>query len=354
MINRESRNILIRLPNWVGDVVMCTPALRSIRRHYGNARISVIIKPSLKKIIENLPFFDTIIEYEPKGRDRGFKNYMAFIQKLRQQRFDLGIAMTSSFSSALLLALARIPVRVGYDRDCRGWLLTHKKKPLREKGRIVPVNKVRLDLGLCEFLGCTDLSTRPELATGREAEQWVDDFYARQGIEKNDFTVVMIPGATFGPSKCWKEDYFAAVADELIKTYKAKIIIVPGPGELEIAKNIMGFMKEQPVSLGDTIVPLDVLMALIKGSSLLITNDTGPRHFGVAFDKPVVVIMGSTDARHTDCNLEKTVILQEKVDCGPCHLRECPTDHRCMTRITPDKVLAAVREMIETYNLQRI
>lgn len=353
MINLKPRKILIRCPNWVGDLVMCTPALRSIRGQYADAKISVIVKPSLQKIIEHLPFFDAIIAYEPKGRDRGIKKYISFVRRLRAQRFDLGIAMTSSFSSAQLLFLAGIPVRVGYDRNARGWLLTHRKQPLREKGKIVPVNKVRLDLGLCELLGCADLRTQPELATDKEAEARVDELYGGHGIRDSDFTVVIIPGATFGPSKCWKEEYFARVADELIKKYNAKIFILPGPGELGIARSIIKNMKEQPVALGDAIVPLDVLMAFIRRCSLLITNDTGPRHFAAAFDKPVIVIMGSTDPRHTDCNLEKTIILQEKVECGPCHLRECPSDHRCMTLITPDRVLEAARETISTYNLAR-
>ncbi len=346
--------ILVRCPNWVGDLVMCTPALRSIRQQYPGARISALVKPSLKKIIQHLPFIDELIDYEPKGRDRGIRNYISFIRRLRSRHFDMGIAFTSSFSSAQLLFLAGIPMRVGYSRNARGWMLTHRKKPLRKNGRIVPINKVELDLGLCALLGCADLSTKPELVPGQEAEAWVDAFYARHGIREADLRVVMIPGATFGPSKCWKPEYFAAVADRLIEDYAAKIIIVPGPGELEIVENIIRLIHAKPVDLGDAIVPLDVLMALIRRCSLLITNDTGPRHFGVAFDKPVVVIMGSTDSRHTDCNLEKTIVLQEQVDCGPCHLRECPTDHRCMTLIAPDRVVAAARGMIEQYNLKGI
>jgi heptosyltransferase-2 len=351
MNDLKPRSILIRCPNWVGDVVMCTPALRSIRQRFPAARIAVLIKPSLRQVLENFPYIDEIIEWEPKGRHRGFRKYLAFVRMLRQRCFDLGIAMTSSFSSAQLLFLAGIPVRIGYSRNGRGFLLTHTQKPLRKKGRIIPVNKVEMDLGLCRLLGCTDLSTRTELGTSAVARGWVDAFYAQHHITPADFVVCVIPGATFGPSKCWKEEYFARVCDGLIARYGAKILVLPGPGELPIARRIIEYMKEKPVDMDDVIVPLDVLIALISRCGLLLTNDTGPRHFGVAFDKPVVVIMGSTDARHTDCNLEKTVILQEKVDCGPCHLRVCPTDHRCMTLITPEKVLDAARDMIERYRL---
>ena len=351
MTDFNPRSILIRAPNWVGDVVMCTPALRSLRKRFPQARIAVLIKPSLRRVLENFPHIDEIIEWDPKGRHRGLKNYVAFVRGLRQQRFDLSIAMTSSFSSAQLLFLAGIPVRVGYSCNGRGFLLTHTKKPLRENGKIVPVNKVAMDLGLCGILGCRELSTKTELGISVEARDWVEKFFSERGITAADFVVCIIPGATFGSSKCWKEDCFARVCDGLIQQYGAKIIVIPGPGELPIARSIIDHMKEKPVDLGDSIVPLDVLVALISRCGLLITNDTGPRHFGVALDKPVVVIMGSTDSRHTDCNLEKTTILQEKVDCGPCHLRVCPTDHRCMTLITPERVLAAARVMIEKYDL---
>ena len=348
-IPENPAKILLRLPNWVGDLVMCTPALRSIRHRFPQSHISVIIKPSLKKIIQHSPFIDRVIEYEPKGKDRSITSYFRFIRFLRKEHFDMGILFTSSFSSALLLFLSGIPVRVGYDRDGRGWMLTHRKKTMRKGFKIIPVNKVELDLGLCEMLGCTNLNTRPELEPGYEAEQEAEEFLKKGGVEPHDVFIIMIPGATFGPSKCWKKEYFAEVADRLIEKYGAKILFAAGPGELSIVQEIQGMMHNRPIDSGEKILPLDTLMALVKRCTLMITNDTGPRHFAVAFDRPVVVIMGSTDPRHTDCNLEKTIVLQESVPCGPCHLRYCPTDHRCMTLITPEKVFAAACNMIENH-----
>jgi heptosyltransferase-2 len=173
--------------------------------------------------------------------------------------------------------------------------------------------------------------------------------FVRHGIVPADLIIVIIPGATFGSSKCWQDSSFAAVADALIQQYQAKILIIPGPGELEIAQSIIRKMEQPPIVMGDQVLPLDQLMALIRRCSLLITNDTGPRHFGVAFNKPGIVIMGPTDPRYTDYQLDKTIVLRDGVDCAPCHLKECPTDHRCMTRITPDRVLSAAREMIEEH-----
>jgi heptosyltransferase-2 len=112
-------------------------------------------------------------------------------------------------------------------------------------------------------------------------------------------------------------------------------------------------MHNKPVILADPAVPLDVLMAIIQSSALVISNDTGPRHFAVAFQKPVVVIMGPTDPRYTNLNLEKTVVLRENLDCSPCHLKICPRDHRCMTAITPDRVIEASERLLDRFVLGR-
>ena len=351
MRSLQPLKIVIRCPNWVGDLVMCTPALRALRHHFTGAHISVMVKPSLRPVIENLLFFDEIIEYEPRGRDRGMKKYLSCINRLKRKQFDLGILLPHSFSSALVFYLASIPQRVGYSRNARGWMLTHCLEPFRERGKIVPVHMVKLYLTMCKTLGCQELDEHVELKTSASADSWVDGYFADQGIVPGDLTIVMIPGATFGSSKCWGVSYFARVADTLIREYGARILIAPGPGEVGIAQSIKQAMEETSIDRGDTVLPLDLLMALIKRCSLLISNDTGPRHFGVAFDKPVIVIMGPTDPRYTDYNLDKTVVIREAVDCAPCHLKECPSDHRCMTRITPEKVLAAARDVIVKYNL---
>jgi len=346
------QRIAVRCPNWVGDLVMCTPALRSIRRRFPGARITVLVKPSLRQVIEELPFFDEIIEYEPKGRDRGLKNYFQFIRKLKQRRFDLGIIMPHSFSSALVFFLARLSERVGYNRNVRGWMLTRRVAPFTERGKIVPVNMVGLYLEMVKTIGCSAANGRVELKTSASAEQWADAFLPQQGIAASDFMVVIIPGATFGSSKCWPDSSFAAAADALISRYNARIFIVPGPGEKDIARSIAQKMRHAPIDLGEQVLPLDRLMVLIRRCSLLLTNDTGPRHFGVAFDKPVIVLMGPTDPRYTDYGLDKTVILRVNADCAPCHLKTCPSDHRCMNLITPQKVLTAAHEMIEKYKLK--
>ena len=345
--DQSVKKILIRCPNWVGDVVMATPALKAIRSGFPDAHITWLVRPLLKKIIETLPYWNQIFEYG--GGDRFLKvgRLLSWSMRLRREEFDMAVVLPNSFSSALMVFLAGIRHRVGYSREGRGLMLTDSLMPVREGSTIVPVPMVDYYLRISDSLKCPRLTTVPELSVSRTARQQAEVIFKRLGVDTKRHIVVIIPGAAFGSSKCWKPEYFAQVADHLIERYACNVIIVPGPEEVEIVKDIEARMEKRAFALIDPIVPLDVLMAIIQSSSLLITNDTGPRHFGVAFNKPVVVIMGPTDPRYTNLNLEKTIVLRENLDCSPCHLKVCPRDHRCMTAITPDRVIQASVRFLE-------
>jgi heptosyltransferase-2 len=96
-------------------------------------------------------------------------------------------------------------------------------------------------------------------------------------------------------------------------------------------------------------VDLEMLKPLVQRCNLLVTNDTGPRHYAVAFDVPVVVIMGSTDPRYTASNLDRTVVIRKDLDCSPCHKKVCPREHECMKQITPEEVFAATAKLLKEY-----
>ncbi len=248
-----------------------------------------------------------------------------------------------------MVFLAGIRRRVGYNREGRGFALTDPIRPIRDGSRIVPLPMVEYYLRITDSLKCPRVTTTPEIAVSPAARQRAQDILKRFGVHGKRMTVAMIPGAAYGSSKCWKPMYFAEVADHLIEEYGCNALIIPGPEEIEIVREIEAKMRHRPFALVDPVVPLDILMALIQSSSLVITNDTGPRHFAVACNKPVVVIMGPTDPRYTNLNLEKTIVLRENLECSPCHLKICPRDHRCMTAITPDRVIHASESLVNRF-----
>jgi len=159
--------------------------------------------------------------------------------------------------------------------------------------------------------------------------------------------VAINPGAGFGSSKCWPPDRFAATADILIERHNCQIVILSAPKESPIALAIETQMKHAVINPVGADVDLHNLKSIVRRCRLLITNDTGPRHYAVAFGLPVVVIMGSTSPRYTDVNLEKTTKVSVSVPCGPCQRKVCTQpEHLCMIGITPQRVVDAAEELL--------
>jgi heptosyltransferase-2 len=339
-------NILVHCPSWVGDLVMATPALRTIRENNPDASITLLVRPQVREVIAGLPFYDRIIEYDSKFLHRKWKDKLALSQELKKFHFTRAIILPNSFSSAALSFLARIPERIGFRTNMRGFMLTHPIPPPQEEGKVIPVPMVERYLIICQALNYRISSTETELCFSNGTREKVNKLYQRYGIAPNKPIITLIPGASFGSSKCWPPEYFAQVGDYLIEKYRVQILIIPGPNEQKIADRIEGLMYRKSFNFSQEIIPLEYLKAIISDSSLVITNDTGPRHFAIAFKIPVVVIMGPTDPRYTNYGLERTKIIREELDCSPCHLKVCPTDHKCMRNISPERVIQACEEFL--------
>ncbi|HPD14178.1 MAG TPA: lipopolysaccharide heptosyltransferase II [Planctomycetota bacterium] len=338
----EAQRIVVRAPNWVGDVVMATPTFRALRENYPAAHLAVVLRPYVRPILAGSPWFDEVIATE----DRGLGRFWALTRRLRAGRFDLGVILPNSFRTALEAWLGGVGYRIGYDRRRRGPLLSAPIAPPRDsKGRFVPRNMVDYYLTLCQHLGCQGLTQREELFITPECQARGDALLARHQVGPDARLIGMNPGGAFGSSKLWPADRFVVVADALAAR-GFRIILFGSPAERPILETIAGAMAHRPILPEPGELDLDVLKPLVRRCSLLVTNDTGARHYAVAFDVPVVCIMGSTSPLYTNVNLEKQAIVQVKVDCGPCQKKVCATDHRCMTLITPDLVLAAADRLL--------
>jgi len=197
----------------------------------------------------------------------------------------------------------------------------------------------------CE--GADDM--RPELFTSSEDEALCDRLLAEGGRDPKRGLLAVAPGAAYGASKLWPPMRFAEAADRLAEARGLQAALLTGPGEHPIGREIARHMAGGPVLFPDGALTFGALKALVRRSALMICNDCGPRHVGIAFNVPTVVIMGPTDPVVTRSGYKRTVILRQDVPCGPCRLRECPTNHLCMTRITVDMVVAAAEELLDQY-----
>jgi len=346
VVKTEPQNILVREVNWIGDAVMTLPALSFLKSFYPGSRLSVLARPWVADLFLHHPAVDEIIRYDQQRRHRGLKGRWALARELRKHSFDLAVLFQNAFDAALLAFLARIPVRVGYDRDARRALLTHVVglRPDHETRHHVDYY---LDL-LEGWRGRDPREQTPpvlSLYLSLEEEAWARQFLEARGMEPGAF-IGLNPGATYGSSKRWFPERFAQVADGLMARTGMKTIIFGGPGERQIAEEIKHEMQGTAIVVaGETSVRQ--LMALISVTGLFITNDSGPMHIGAAFNRPLVALFGSTSPEATGPYSEKSrVVRATGPDCTPCFLRECRRhDLECMNTIMPKDVIEAAMDV---------
>lgn len=344
------------MPTWVGDVVMATPMLRALRARFDQSHISLLIRPNTSEVVAGLPWADEVIAWQPARRGlRRSVDPIRAASVLRARGFDWAVLLSNAFRSALTVKLAGIRRRIGYDRDGRGFLLTDRLRPERNhdpavEGKYAIVSAVRYYNELATYLGCADPGDRLELRTDPADNRVVGDRLSAWGIADHHPLVVINPGASFGVSKLWLPDRYAAVADRLIEERGAKVVITFGPGEEHLARTIHETMRGESFVVNDPPGTLGQLKSLIARCDLLLNNDTGPRHFAKAFERPVLTVFGSTHVgwTHTEYPLERIVRID--VDCGPCQKKVCPlVHHECMTGVTVDMVYRAASSLLDEW-----
>ena len=341
----KPRTVLVFCPNWVGDVVMATPVFDRLRAGYPGARQVAVIRKYVEGVLDGSPWFDEVIGCD----DKSFAGFIELVRKIRRIAPDISVIMPNSFRSALLSRLGCSKKAYGYGRNFRQVLLTGGPKPRRGKSGYIPVPMEKYYMGICDWLGLDKCETRPpRLFISDRIEGKAERLLARYGIKKDDRVIGLNPGAKFGSSKCWPAEHFAALAERLDMEWNCRILLFAGPGEEKIARTIVDKSKAPIINTAPHEVDLTLLKPLVKRCQLLITNDTGPRHYAVAFGVPVVVIMGPTDSRYTATHLEKTIVLQQQLTCIPCHEKVCRYEHECMTQIRPQAVWEACRTLLES------
>jgi heptosyltransferase-2 len=327
--------IMVRMPNWIGDAVMATPALQAIRTTFPDAQVTIVANPLVAELFTHHPDCDRVIQFDKRARHRGPAGLLRFCADLRREKFALAVLLQNAFEAAVMAALAGIPQRAGYGTDHRGLLLTAGVPAVDKKHGL---HHVDYYLRMLDQLGIAGGDGRPRLALTKAEEGRAAAFGPGPWLAIN-------PGASYGAAKRWIPERFAAVADALAAAYGMKVVLTGGPGEREIGADIEKAMTVPPLNLiGQTSVR--ELMAVLAQCRLVVTNDSGPMHITAAFGVPIVAVFGPTDHTTTSPASDRCRIVRQEVECAPCMLRECPTDHRCMERISADDVLCAARELL--------
>jgi heptosyltransferase-2 len=339
--------IVVFGPNLIGDTVMATPTFRALRRGFPGSRLVGVIRRHVAPTLEGTPWFDELIPSDPHAGARG-SGSCAVVKRLRRERFDLAVLLPNSFRSALMAWLAGIPRRLGYERHGRGLLLSERlHHPRDARGRRLPVPIVESYLKLARHLGCPVESVRLELATTASDEDRADRAWRALGLTPGERIVCLNTGGAFGPAKSWPSEYFGELARRLAEEAGAHVLVLCGPGERGAAREITARAGHpRVVSLADQELSIGLTKASIRRASLLITTDSGPRHFAAAFGTPVVALFGPTHIAWTRTHHPRAWHLHHPVPCGPCQRPICPEGHhRCMRELTPESVYRVARRL---------
>lgn len=345
MVGLNPRRILVFVPNWVGDAVMSTPALRALRRVFADAQIVALSRPYVGAVFAGLEDLDEVRGLESLKSGSPVWSLLAGARELRAEGFDLAILMTNSFRTAVFALVAGVNERVGYAREGRGLLLTTALRPRKAGLRFEPSPMIDYYLALAAAVGAPSDDRRMRLAVTAEERALAGKILTDSGVDVSRRLAVVNPGAAFGTAKCWPPANFAAVADALAER-GFEVLVVAAPRERQIAEAIRAAAARPLKPVWNEEISLGALKGLVADACVVVTNDSGPRHFAAALDVPVVTIMGPTDPRWSDTGYRKEVILNRHVDCAPCMERVCRRDHRCMELITPAEVVTAVDEAL--------
>jgi len=338
--------ILVRATNWVGDAVMSIPALREIRGRWPNAEITILARPWVADLYRGQGYADRILVYDNKGEHKGFWGRERLARALRQEIFDVAVLLQNAFDAAWIAWRARIPERIGYARDGRSWLLTRAiPAPVRgEKPDHEEYNYLELlrRAGWLERLPQVD---EISIAIADADRKKALERLSAAGVRETAVRIAFASGAAYGSAKCWEPERYAALADRLIAEFGADVILFGAPQESEMAVRIMGAMRSRACNLvGAT--KIGELPALLSTCRLFIGNDSGAMHVAGAAGVPVIGIFGPTDPEGTRPMTPQFTLIREPVECSPCFLRKCPIDHRCMTRISVDRVFRAAQLLL--------
>ncbi len=317
----QGPNILVRLPNWLGDTVMALPALQGLRASLPRARIALVGRWA--SLLEGQAVADAVLSYP---RERGARSRLAAV--LRDSRPDTAIVLPSSFESALAAWRWGARARLGYDADVRGCLLTHT----------LPIPSPRRhQIDECVVTGSDPPTFR--LPPHPVAEEAIDALFKKIGLAHGASTVGLHLGAAFGSSKLWPPAAYAELSSRLRRAGALPVLLGAGSEEASAAA-VIASAGEDIASLVGRDRP-DLLPRLLSRLSCLVSADTGVAHLAAAVGTPTVTLFGPTDPRLTSPRGRRARAIEGRAPCAPCFLERCPIDHPCMRSIEPTTVAAA-------------
>lgn len=341
---------MVRVPNWVGDAVMAVPALRELRRIFNEARIAIVARPGVAGLFEGEGLADDLIDAsDARGLLQKTRQFFSEAQRMRRQHFDMAVLLPNSFGAALAARAGGAKQIIGYATDARRPLLT---EAIAFEANFKQLHQVRYYLNIAAQLEQSRtgqcrvcLDGLPTLSVSEAAKQHARRLLETAGIDPASRLVALNPGATNSRAKRWLPERFGATADQLSEREGFATLIVGTPGDREVASQVAERMRTKVADLTGRTT-LAELKAVLACTALVISNDTGTAHVAAALGVPTLTIFGPTEHFATRPLAELAAVVRHPVACSPCMLRDCPIDHRCMTRVEIADVAREAQQLL--------
>ena len=344
--------LLVAQTGFLGDVVLTTPLLSTLRRELNPESLTVLTTPQAQPLVQDHPAVDTVLADAKHGEDRGFVGLLKTARRLRQRQFTLAVAPHKSFRTALLLTLAGIRQRIGF-RQSPGWFLYHQTAERdanrHEVERILCIMRAfGLEPEVCE--------RTPHVSYHPEAQAQAQQLLDRAGITSSDPVFVVCPGSVWYTKRWTVEGYTALVRS--LAQYYGRVVLCGGPDDVAVAHEIESHAGITGLLNVTGQADIQTFMALIDRALMVVSNDSAPMHLAVARKVPVVAIFcATTPSLGYGPYAENAVIVEHKdLFCRPCRRHGGPACPRgteeCMQHVTVHDVLAGVDQLLKDSSKQ--
>lgn len=337
------KKVLIVQTAFIGDVVLATALVESVRAKWPGAMIDFVTIPTAATLLEKNPGIRRVISFYKRGKHRGILRLWKFARKMRAEQYDLALVPHRSLRSALLVWLARIPRRAGFDRSAGRWLLTDVV-PYRQ------AHEVERNSDLLRPFGSAETRS-PKVYWNDEDDQEVDAVLSTR--TRQLFPIIALAPGSVWYTKRWPQEHFEELANSVLDIFRGMVILIGGKEDADLCKKISGAVGGRCYSVAGHLT-LRQTAALLNRCALLVSNDSAPTHLAVAAACRVISIFGSTVPAFGfapyDPLKNRHAIVETELACRPCtdHGRKsCPLNTlECLNSITPGRVLAKISEML--------
>lgn len=348
------RILLVRL-RLIGDVVFTTPMISALRRHDAGAHIAYLVEPSAAVVLRGNPHLNDVIVAPRRHGVGRILDDLALARRLRRERFDLAIDLHGGPRAAWLTRASGAPMRIGYDMGWRSWIYTHR---VQRSPDLFPRHSVLNQWDLLAPLGigdCTPEEYPVEMTADAAAAARVTERLNAAGVHAG-LRLVVVHVSAGNQFRRWPEEAFCSMIARLAeRDPQCRVIVASGPSDAEAAMRVTEAVRSR-LTRPDTLPPLldwdlNELHALVARAAVYIGGDSGPMHIAATTRTPIVALLGPTLAERSrpwrDSRLRSEMVDAGPLPCRPCDQRRCvPGDFRCLTRITPDQVIAAVERVL--------